>query len=169
MRKTTAPKSSVSTRGFNVIFRAESLIGKSFDSMLRLFARAMKRLQIGTERSHPQPGDMLSHVEPVRPNIGHAARRAAGFGIDAPVPICIVEQPVLKIRALNCENFAQITIFPQTPHLLHHRVVTQIVADAVPYSLLLGESNKFFALLDIRGQRLFADHVLASLQRLPWL
>ena len=95
----------------------------------------MKGLQIGAQRSDAQPGDVLGHIEPVRADIGHAARRAAGFCIDAPVPVRIVEQPVLEVRSLHDENFAQISGFAHAAHLLHHRIVAQIVTDTVAQSL----------------------------------
>ena len=46
------------------------------------------------------------------------------------------------------------------------RHVAQIVTDAVVYSLPDGEGDEFFGLLYGRGQWLFANHMLAGLERI---
>ena len=97
--------------GFNVVRRAENFVGKSFDGMFWLLACGMEGLQIGAERSHMQSSDMFGHVKPVRADVGHAPRRASGFGVDAPIPIGVVEQPVLGVCALHDEDFAQVSVF----------------------------------------------------------
>src|ERR1700722_2190372 len=99
--------------------------------MLRLLPCWVKSLQIGTERIHAQSGDMLRHIEPMGADIGHATRGASSFNLDAPVPIRVVKKPVLGIRTLHNENFAEISSFAHGAHLLHHWVVAQVVADAI--------------------------------------
>jgi len=54
------------------------------------------------------------------------------------------------------KDLAQVSVFTHAPHLLHHRIVTQIMADAVPHSLPPGERHKFAPSSTPRcGQRLF--------------
>ena len=74
--------------------------------MLRLLAGWVERLKIGTERGHTHSSDVLRHIKPVRANVGHAARRAAGLCLNTPVPVRVIEQPVLGVRALDDEDFA---------------------------------------------------------------
>lgn len=50
---------------FDVIFRSEQLIGKSFDRVLGLFARGVKRLKISAKRGHTQSGHMFRHIKKV--------------------------------------------------------------------------------------------------------
>src|SRR5271170_3890922 len=102
--------------------------------MLWLLAYAMKSLKIRAERIHSQPSDMFRQVEPVRANIGHATRRPAGFDINAPVPVRVVQQPVLEIRALHDKNFTQLASFAQRTHLLNHGIEAQVVTNAVAQS-----------------------------------
>ena len=52
-------------RRFKVVFRPEQLIGKSFNRMFRLFSSLVERLQVGAQRLHPQPRDVLRHIKPV--------------------------------------------------------------------------------------------------------
>jgi hypothetical protein len=153
-------------RSYNVIFRAEKLVGKALNGVFGLLAGCVEGLQVGDQRGDAQAGDVLGHVEPVRADIGHAARRAASLRVDAPVPVRVVEQPVLRISALHGENLAQLAGLSHAAQLLHHGVVAQIVADAVAQPRLRGQGNQFPRLADGCGQRLFADHVLAGFERL---
>ena len=59
----------------------------------------------------------------------HAARSGpVGLRIDAPVPVRVVEQPVLRISALHDQDLAEFARLAHAAHLLHHRVEAQIVA-----------------------------------------
>ena len=103
----------------------------------------MEGLKIGTKRSDAQASDVLGHVKPVRANVGHAARSTASLGVDAPVPVRVVEQPVLRVGALDDEDLAQIAGFSHAAQLLHHGVIAQIVADTVakPFSAAKATSS----------------------------
>src|ERR1039458_7199030 len=134
--------------------------------MLRLLARLMKGLKIGAESSHAQSRDVLGHIKPVRSNISHTTRRTTGLCVDTPVPVRVVQQPVLRISALQDENLTQIAVFAQAAHLLHHGVITQIVTNAVAHSLPGGERDEFLRLRHGCGQRLLTNYVLAGLERI---
>ena len=151
---------------FFVILRAARSCPRKSRWTLGPLARFVERLQVGAERRDAQSGDVLGHVAPVRADIGHAPRRAVGFGIDAPVPVRVVKQPVLRIGALHHQDLAQFARFAHAAHMLHHRVKAQIVEGAVAQLLFARQVNQFFRLVDGGGQRLFADHVLAGQQRI---
>src|SRR5580704_7447428 len=151
--------------GFNVAFGSKELIGKGFGRLFRLLACRMKGLEIGAQRSNAQPRDVLGQIKPMRPDVGHAARRAAGLCIDAPVPVRVVQQPVLKVCAMDDENLADVPGFAHGAHLLHHGIEAQIVTDAVAQFLTGGQGDELFALLHARGQWLFTEHMLACLKR----
>ena len=103
---------------------------------------------------------MFRHVKPMRSNVGHTTRRTTGGGVDAPIPIRVIQQPVLGISTLHDENLSQIPRLAQATHLLHHGVVAQIVTNAVAYALPGGNRGQFFCFRHGCGQRLLADHVL---------
>ena len=114
-------------------------------------------------------GDVLRHVAPVRADIGQAARGAVDLGVEAPVPVGIVEQPVLRIGALHHQDFAQVAVFPHAAHVLHHRVEAQVVEGAVAAaSFRAASATSSWASATRGGQRLLADHVLARLAARPW-
>src|SRR5258708_39655088 len=102
--------------------------------MFRLLAHWVEGLKICTERGYAQSGDVLRHIKPVRAYVGHATRRATCLGLDAPIPVRVVEQPVLRIRALDNEDFTQASGFARGAPLLHDVVVTQMLADALGQS-----------------------------------
>jgi hypothetical protein len=91
--------------GHYVVIRGiQSLTGESFDRAFRTFARFMKGLQIGAQRRDPQTGDMLDHVAPVCANVAERTRTSVGFGVNAPIPVRVIEQPVLRVGALHDQN-----------------------------------------------------------------
>src|SRR5258708_13752126 len=106
--------------------------------MFRLLALWVEGLKICTERGYADWGQVLRPIKRVRAYVGHATRRATCLGLDAPIPVRVVEQPVLRIRALDNEDFTQVSGFAHGAHLLHHGVITQIVADAVVQTVLRG-------------------------------
>src|SRR5579862_341265 len=130
--------------------------------MFWLLASFVNRLQVGAQTAYAQSGNVFGHVEPVRANIGHAARWSARARVDAPIPVRVIEQPVLRIRALQNKNLAEVTSFAQAPHLLDHRVVAKIVTNSVAQSLPRRKSHELLRLRGRGGQRLLAEHVLAS-------
>src|SRR5947209_4100329 len=102
----------------------------------------------------------------MRSDIRHATRRPGSLRLDPPVPVSVVEQPILGIRALHDQNLTQLAGLTNRSHLLHHRVVAQVVTNAVAQSLTFGERDKFFGFGNSGGQGLFAQHVLAGKERM---
>ena len=150
---------------FVIVLRRERLAGEGFDGAFGLLARFVEGLQIGAEGGDSLPGDVLRHVAPVRADIGHGSRGAALLGVDAPVPVGVVEQPVLRIGALHDEDFAQVAVFAHAAHVLDHRVVAQIVAGAVAEVLDGGQLDQRGCLRARNGERLLAEHVFAGFER----
>ena len=74
---------------------------------------------------------MLDQIHPMRSDVAHGAQRTVLLRIHAPIPIGIVEQPILRIGALHDQDFAQIARFDHAPDLLDNRVVAQIVLNAI--------------------------------------
>ena len=125
----------------------------------------MERLQIRAQRRNALPGHMLHHVAPMRTDIGESAGTAIRAGIDAPVPVRVVQEPVLRVGALNSVNLAQFARFPQTPHLLHHRVIAQVMERAIRQVFLLGFRDQLLRFRNGGRQRLFAKHGFACFER----
>ena len=71
---------------------------------------------------------MLGDVAPVRPDVGKRARRT---GFDSPIPIRIVQQPILRICPLYGVNIAKQSRFSQAADVLHLGVGPYIVQRAV--------------------------------------
>src|ERR1019366_6010692 len=92
-------------------------------------------------------------------------RRAVGLGIDAPVPIRVVQQPILRIGALHHQDLAQLASLAHAAHVLHDGVEAQVVGRAVAQVLLQGQGDQLPRILYRSGQRLLADHVLARVER----
>ena len=51
---------------------------------------------------------MLGQIHPMRTDVADDAEGAIGGLLDAPVVVGVVEQPVLRVAALNDENVAQV-------------------------------------------------------------
>ena len=45
----------------------------------------------------------------------------ARFGIDPPIPGCLIQQPILQVVALDNKNPAKLAVFTHPSHLLHHQ------------------------------------------------
>ena len=76
-----------------------------------------------------------------------------------------VQQPVLRISALQHQDFAQLARLAHAAHLLHHGVEAQVVKRAVAQVLLLGQGDQLPRILHRSGQGLLADHVFARVER----
>ncbi len=109
---------------------------------------------------------MLCHVAEVGADIGHRARRARVLGIEAPVPVGVVEQVVLRVLPLHDEDLAQLPVLAHSPHVLHQRVVPQVVVRTVADALLLRELHQLQRVGDRGRERFLAQHVLAGQERI---
>ena len=145
---------------------AEQLSTKRFHALLWPLAGRVKRLQIGTKRLNPEPGEVLRHIKPVRADVPHRPQCPSSLSVDAPVPVSRVEQPILRVCPLYYQHLAKFAILAHPPHLLNHRVVAQIMADAISKRPLPREANQLLSFLYRDRQGLLAKNMLASQQRI---
>ncbi len=121
--------------------------------------------QIGAHFSHFSSRDPHHQVHPVRANIGNRAQLATEFGLQPPVPIGRVQQPVLQktsvYQAWKSNRAARHHRFG----LMTKRVVAQIVGHSSGALALCGKFHQHFRFTRVRRQRFFAQHVLARAQQ----
>ena len=98
----------------------------------------MEGLQVGAQFRDAQSGYVLHHVAPVGPDVGKSARGSVGRFLDAPVPIRVVQQPVLRVGALHGQDIAELARLPQAAHILHQGIEAQVLEGAVGQALLFG-------------------------------
>src|SRR6185503_11509613 len=67
-------------------------------------------------------------------------------------------------RSLGDEDFAEIAVFAQTTHVLHHRVIPQVVARAIAKFFRLSELDKLAAFCARCREWLLAEDVFARLE-----
>ena len=154
---------------FVVIRRSQRLSGEGLPmpfpcalGRLRVLWNVCKSAHSDVMRS-PVTCSAISHQ--CEPMSAMRARGPALFRLDAPVPIRVVEQPVLRVSSLRHQDLAQIAGFAHAPHLLHHRVIAQVVAGAVAQLLLMRQFTSAAASFARYRQRLLAQHVLAGFER----
>ena len=126
----------------------------------------MEGREIDADRADLLPGDVLDHVAPVRADVAHRPERAAVLRLDAPVPVGVVEQPVLRVGALRDENLSELAGLAHRAHLLHHRVEAQVVAGGMAHLLRRGPGGQRGGVRARRRQRFLAHDVLARVDRL---
>ena len=73
--------------------------GERLDRTRRLLAGGDERGQVGHHRHDRLAGDEGHQVEPVRADVADRAQRAALVRLEPPVPVGLVEQPVLEVVA----------------------------------------------------------------------
>ena len=105
---------------------------------------------------------MLHHVAPVRSDIGESAGWA---GLDAPVPIGVVEQPILRIGSLHHLNVAQFASLADAPHVLHLRVIAQVMECAIGETPLFRQPDHFARLGNRCRERFLAENVFTGFER----
>ena len=71
-------------------------------------ASRQERGEVGEDRLDPPPGHELRRVEPVRADVRHGARGAARLGLEAPVVVGGVREPVLDVAAVNQAQLADL-------------------------------------------------------------
>ena len=64
---------------------------------------------------------------------------------------------------MHDQDFAEFAAFPQSPHLLDLRVITQVVADAIAKLGASRQGNEFFRFGNGCGEWLFAENMLSGL------
>ena len=66
-------------------------------------------------------------VEPVRADVGDRAQRAALLGVEPPVPVGVLQQPVLDVAAVDVEHAAELA----AAHPVARRAALPVEADVV--------------------------------------
>ena len=133
---------------FLVIFGGEGFPGEGFDRALGALARLVEGLDVRAQRRDARAGYVLDHIAEVGADVGQAARAAVGLRVQTPVPIGVVEQPVLRVGALHHQDFAQVAGFAHAAHLLHLGIKAQIVKSAIAAAGLAGEGDQLGGVLD---------------------
>ncbi len=113
---------------FEVVGCAGGLL-KSFHASARAFSHGNYSREVGAEFGDLLAGDPGEQVEPVGADVGDHAHVAAEFGLQAPVPVGGIEQPVLQEAAVNQARLADCTLLHQRAGLMAERVVAQVVGD----------------------------------------
>ena len=103
----------------------------------------------------------------MRSDVAHDPQLAVRFGIQTPIPVGIVEQPILRIRTLHNQNLTQVAMRDHLAHLLKSRVVAQVVLHAMQDILLLCRFDQFLGLCHVHRHRLLAQHCLAGIRSPP--
>ncbi len=125
----------------------------------------MKGCEVGADRHDPLSRDVFDHVAPMRADVAHRPERTCLFRLDAPVPVGVVKQPVLRIRALRDQDFPEVAALTHPAHLLHHGVVAQVVTGGVADRFGAGQPGQRRGFRTRHRQRLLAQNVLARFER----
>ena len=91
-----------------------------------------------------------------------ARKAAALIGEHPPVVVGVVEQPVLRITAVDGKDPPHLAAGDAVAGFQVERIEPNVVAHAGRQPLALGQFDQLARLLRGHGQRLFADHVLAG-------
>ena len=86
--------------------------------------------ETGMDTGHPAAGDVLDQVDPVRPDVAQGPRGAGSLRLEPPVPVGLVEQPVLEIGAPDQVRPADAPVGEHRARLRDQRVVAVVEADA---------------------------------------
>ena len=140
------------------------LAGEGLNGHFRPLASLVERSQIGANGSDGEPGKVLHHVHPMGADVPHRPQCAVCLGLDAPVEIRVVEQPVLRVGTLDMENRTQFAAQNQLPDMLYNRVETKVVANCVSQVFLFRQLQHFLGLSRGHGERFFAKHGLARVE-----
>ena len=98
----------------------------------------------------------------MRADVGDGAQRAALLGVEPPVPVGRLQQPVLDVDAVDAVDRAEVAAADPRAGLPAERVEADVVVRAVDEPALLGEPEQLAGLRGGQRQRLLADDVLAG-------
>src|SRR5579862_4640465 len=136
--------------------------GERFHVATRLVADRNHGGEIGAEFRDFFPGDPLNQIQPVRANVGDGAQLPAQLGLQTPVPVGGIREPVLQEAAMDEADFANGAGSDQRFGLNAQRIVTEIVGHAADAVGFLGQRDELRGFARVHGQRLFAQDVLAG-------
>ena len=98
----------------------------------------------------------------MRPDVADGTQRPALVGLEAPVPIGVMEEPVLEVVAGHEPDVAELSVGHHLAHVLVERVEADVEVDCVDEAArprLVDEAGGF---IGGQGERLLADDVLAG-------
>ena len=101
----------------------------------------------------------------MRADVAHRAQLSGPLGLEAPVPVGRLREPVLQVAAVDVPDLAQLACADARARLLHDRVEADVEVRAVDEARLLGALEKLRRLLGGQRERLLADDVLAGFER----
>ena len=102
---------------------------ESFDASAGAFSHWNYGCEVGAKFGDLLAGDPSQQIEPVGADVGDHAHVAAEFGLQAPVPVRGIEQPVLQKAAVYQPRLADCALLYQCAGLMAERVIAQIVGD----------------------------------------
>src|SRR5215472_10718184 len=135
-------------RDLVVINRAKRFSSESLNRTLGPFAQFVESVQVGTKRSDAKTSDMRYQIAPMCANI---SKRARSSRFDTPVPIRIVEQPVLRIGSLDYIYVAKIARFRHAAHILYLRIEANVVQGAIRQTRFLRQRRHGYGFFSSRS------------------
>ena len=98
-------------------------------------------VQVGEDGCNLLAGDEARQVEPACADVRDCAQRPALAGIEPPVPVGRLQEPVLDVDAVDAVNLAEVAAPNPRPCLAAERVEADVVVRAMDEPALLGEAG----------------------------
>jgi hypothetical protein len=114
-------------------------VGVGLDGAGRDVAHRMDGEEIGEDLGDAASRDPAGQIEPVRADVGNGAQRAAQFGIEPPVPVGRLVQPVLDVGAVAVSDRADVAAPNALTRLVEERIEADVVVRAVHEPARLGK------------------------------
>jgi hypothetical protein len=124
-------------------------------------ARRVHRVQVGEDGGDALAGDEAGQIEPVGADVGDGAEHAALAGVEPPVPVGRLQQPVLDVDAVDAVDGTEVPAPDARASLSAERVEADVVVRAVDEPAVRGEPEQLAGLPRRERERLLADDVLA--------
>ena len=132
---------------------------ESFHTAARPLADRDDGDQISAKLRYLAAGNPGNQIQPMGADVGDGAELPTEFGVEAPIPISGVKQPVLQEAAMHKPGLADGAFFDEGASFLTKRVVTQVVGNAANFLRLPDQGDEEFGLSRIHGQWLFTEDV----------
>ena len=133
-------------------------------------ALGVERGQVGEHRADRPADDELRQVHPVSTDVGDRAEVRPAVGLDAPVVVVGLEEPVLGVGAGHAQDAPRRRRGRPGAELVTERVEPDVVIDGRHLARTVrGERDQRPGLARGRCQRLLANHVFARQQCRPRL
>ena len=156
-------------RAPGAILEAEQDRGRVLRLHLPFAAPADEGHEVGHRRPDPLAEEERGEVHPVRADVGDGAQVAAEMRVDAPVPVRVLQQPVLQVVPGHEPHLAELAGRDHAVHVLAYGIEAQVVVDRVHELRLFGGAQEVGRFGGGRGQRLLAHDMLPRLEGGPGL